>query len=135
VQAGAIDPCGVEVSPAVQSLVSLVSSTSSLSSSSALSKSRIEAGIEGFPSWMKRYQACAVLSRFAGASSRLVKKVNTVHYRAKHVAAHKTATLAMKTPESAKGKHGMGIRSVVLRINNEMLTLPGDRKLSVCTVH
>ena len=54
---------------------------------------------------------------------------------AKHVAAHKTATLALKTPESAKGKHGMGIRSVVCRINNEMLTSPGNRKLSVSTVH
>ncbi len=109
-QAAAVDPCGVEVSPAVQSLVSSVSLSSSSSSLSALLKSRIEAGIESFPSWMKRDQARADLSRKARKNlsqahlSRLVKKVNKVHYRAKHVAAHKTATLAIKTPESANAK-------------------------------
>ncbi len=94
VQAAAVDPCGVEVSPAVQSLVSLVSWSSSSSSSSALSKSRIKAGIESFPSWMKRNQARADLSRkarknlFQAHLSRLVKKVNKVHYRVRSLLLH-----------------------------------------------
>ena len=41
----------------------------------------------------------------------------------------------MKMPESANGKHGMGIHSVVFHINNEILMLPGKRKLSVSMIH
>ena len=124
--------------PAVQSLVSTVSSSSALVDlvggkqslpSLSLLESLIEAGIESYPSWMKCNQARADLS------CKPCKNLLQAHLSHLVKAQHKAATLAVKMPESAKEKHGMGIRLAVFRINNEMLMPFGNKKLSVSMVY
>ena len=124
-------------SPAMQ----MPSSSDARKNLPSSSEARMNHGLDKLRPWMKRTDARQSLMRRARKSptqahlSRLIGKCNKTYYGDRYKDAFKAATLAMQMPDSAKGKHGTGVRSVVDRINSNMLSSPNDKKLSVSTVH
>ena len=124
-------------SPAMQ----LPSSSDARKNLPSSSEARMNSGLDKLRPWMKRTDARQSLMRRARKSptqahlSRLIGKCNKTYYGDRYKDAFKAATQAMQMPDSAKGKHGTGVRSVVDRINSNMLSSPNDKKLSVSTVH
>jgi len=99
---------------------------------------KISSGLNNLPTWMDRDSGRKLLERKTRRSMMqahlfcLKSQVSTKYYDARYKDAHKAATMEMKNSE---GKRGNGLLAVVSRINEEMLSLPNDKKLTKSSVH
>ncbi len=113
-------------SPAMQ----LPSSSDARMNLPSSSDARMNSALDKLCPWMKHTDARKSLMSQARKSpmqahlSRLIGKCNKTYYGDRYKDAFKAATLAMQMPDSAKGKHGTGMHSVIDRIISNMLLSP-----------
>ncbi len=136
----ALIPPVIAIAESPSTATTAASSVSTLTPSSLVEHQKQNALLDHIPEWMdkeKTRQSMFKRKRMSGTQAALLRNRNNMralHYGKQYNAAYKRATLEMK-PLLDSGKCGTGVRTVIARINSDMLNSPNNKLLTKTTIH